>query len=247
MRPAAVCSLSSPRMSVTADQVHVWHVPLDLSQSEVANLEEHLASDERSRAARFLHSSDRLRFVACRGTLREILSRYLGEAPSEIEFAYSKYGKPRLRLSDDSHLLRFNVSHSDGLAVFAITHGREVGVDIERAQAEFAWEEIAASFFSAREISVLQALPIQRRYEAFLNAWTSKEACAKARGNGLSLPLEQLDAPQLPDASCSLDPLRNASEPSPWTFKSFAPVAGFVGALVVEGTDWQMTCREWRG
>jgi 4'-phosphopantetheinyl transferase len=88
------CSLPPRRMSVTANQVHVWHAPLDISPSEVAGLEETLALDELSRAARFRHATDRQRFVACRGMLREILSRYTGESPGELEFCYGPHGKP---------------------------------------------------------------------------------------------------------------------------------------------------------
>jgi 4'-phosphopantetheinyl transferase len=191
MKMRASCSLLPQRMTVATDQVHVWHAPLDISPSEVAGLEETLAPDELSRAARFRHATDRQRFVTCRGMLREILSRYAGEAPAQLDFCYGPCGKPRLKSANGAHRLRFNVSHSQGLAVFAIARDREVGIDIERFQTDFAWEEIAASFFSAQEVNVLYSLPVQDRYEAFLIAWTCKEACAKARGDGLSIPLAE--------------------------------------------------------
>jgi len=247
MKMPVSCILPLQRMSVTADQVHVWHALLDISPSEVARLEEALAPDELSRAARFRHAADRQRFVTCRGRLREILSRYAGEAPGALEFCYGLSGKPGLKsASRGTHPLRFNVSHSQGLAAIAIAHDREVGIDIERFQADFAWEEIAESFFFPEEVSVLHSLPVPERYEAFLTAWTRKEACAKARGDGLSLPLDQLEASQLPDESWSFHPSRNPHEPSRWTHKTFTPLAGYAGALAVEGTGWQITCGPWR-
>lgn len=234
------------QMSVTADQVHVWHALLDISPSEVARLEETLAPDELSRAARFRHATDRQRFVTCRGRLREILSRYAGEAPGALEFCYGPSAKPRLKSATGIHALRCNVSHSQELAAVAIARDREVGIDIERFQTDFAWEEIAESFFSAQEVNVLHSLPVAGRYEAFLTAWTCKEACAKARGDGLSLPLEQLEASRLPDEPWSFNPSRNPQESSRWMLKTFTPLAGYAGALAVEGTGWQITCGQWR-
>ena len=153
MKMRASCSLLPQRMTVAADQVHVWHAPLDTSPSEVAGLKETFALDELSRAARFRHATDRQRFVACRGMLREILSWYTGESPGELEFCYGPHGKPLLKVADGAHPLRFNVSHSHGLAVFAIARDREVGIDIERFQTDFAWEEIAASSFLPRRLT----------------------------------------------------------------------------------------------
>lgn len=246
MKMPLSCSVPPQRMSVTADQVHVWHAPLDISQSEVTGLEETLAPDELSRAARFRRAADRQRFITCRGLLREILARYVGEAPGALEFCYGPSGKPGLKSASGAHPLRFNVSHSQELAAIAIARDREVGIDIEHFQTDFAWEEIAASFFSAQEVNVLYSLPVQDRYEAFLTAWTCKEACAKGRGDGLSLPLEQLEPSRLPDQPWSFNPARNPQESSRWMLKTFTPLAGYAGALAAEGTGWQIRCWQWR-
>jgi len=234
------------RMSVATDQVQVWHAPLDIHPSELDRLEQTLASDEISRARRFRHLTDRQRFVACRGILREMLSRFIDRSPTEIEFCYGPRGKPRLRSDEESHPLRFNVSHSYGLAVFAIAHDREVGVDIERFEASLEWQEIAESVFSAEEVNALHSLPAKYRTEAFLNSWTCREALAKARGHGLSLPLDEVETPHSPDGSWSFLPSRNSRESSRWILKAFTPMDGYVGALAVEGTGWQITCGQWR-
>jgi 4'-phosphopantetheinyl transferase len=246
MKMPLSCSVPPPRMSVTVGQVHVWHAPLDISRPERASLEETLAPDELARAAQFRHPTDRQRFVTCRGRLREILSRYTGEPPAALEFGYGPCGKPRLKSAPDEHQLGFNVSHSQGLAVFAIALDREVGIDIERFQTDFLWEEIAATFFSVPEVNVLYSLPVQDRYEAFLIAWTCKEACAKARGDGLSRPLEQLEASLTPDQPWSFKPAGNPQESSRWTLKTFTPLTGYAAALAAEGTGWQVTSRPWR-
>ena len=246
MKMPVPCTVPLQRRSVTAGQVHVWHASLDVGPSEVARLEETLAPDELSRASRFRHATDRQRFVTCRGRLREILSRYTGEAPRALEFGYGPGGKPFLKSASGSHPLRFNVSHSHGLAAFAVAHEREVGIDIERLEMDFAWQEIAQSFFSAQEINLLHSLPAASRYQAFLAAWTCKEACAKARGDGLSLPLEELQGSRLPDESWSFLPSRNVPGPSRWTLKTFTPLDGYAGAVAAEGTGWQITWEQWR-
>lgn len=240
------CTLLPPSVSVTSGQVEVWYAPLDIPPSEVHRLERTLANDEVSRAARFRHLTDRRHFVACRGILREILSRYVDESPGEIEFCYGPRGKPRLRSDDGPHRLRFNVSHSQGLAVFAIAHDREVGVDIERLDPNLEWQEIAESVFSAEEVNALRSLPAQSRSAAFLNVWTRKEAYAKARGEGLSLPLGELETLHSPDDSRSFFPSGNCVESSRWTLRAFTPTDGYVGALAVEGTGSQITCERWR-
>ena len=101
-------------------------------------------------------------------------------------------------------------------------------------------------FFSAEEVNILHSLPVQERYEAFLIAWTCKEACAKAGGDGLSLPLEQLEASLLPDEPWSFNPSHNPQEASRRMLKTFTPLAGCAGALAVEGSGWQIRCGQWR-
>ena len=65
-----------------------------------------------------------------------------------------------------SPLLRFNVSHSEGVALYAVTRGRETGLDIEFVRENFASLDIAKRFFSKAEVSVLGALPLERQTAA---------------------------------------------------------------------------------
>ena len=228
------------------NEVHVWLASLDRAAPVVQGLLKTLAPDERSRAERFYFQKDRDHFIVARGILRAILSRYLETEPDQVRFYYASYGKPELTKEFDSHGLRFNVSHSQGLALFAITRNREVGVDLEEIRPGISSEEIAERFFSPQEVSVLRALPNDLQDEAFFNCWTRKEAYIKAKGEGLSMPLDTFDVSLVPGESAAL--LSTKAEPqeaSRWSLRELFPAPGFAAAIAVEGKDWQLKCWEW--
>jgi 4'-phosphopantetheinyl transferase len=138
------------------------------------------------------------------------------------------------------------VTHSHGVALYAVTRGREVGIDLERIRSDLAVTEIAGRFFSRQEVAMLRALPTEEQREAFFRCWTRKEACLKARGEGLSLPLDQVDvslAPGEPDAVPGTE--RNPSEASRWSLQELIPAPGYAAALAVEGHGWRLACWQW--
>jgi 4'-phosphopantetheinyl transferase len=139
------------------------------------------------------------------------------------------------------------LSHSDGLVLYAITRGREVGVDVERLRPDFAVLEVAKKFFSRREVTALVALPENQWPKAFFNCWTRKEAYIKARGEGLTLPLDRFDVSLVPGEPAALlytndDP----QEASRWSLQELVPESGYVAALAVEGHDWRLKCWQWQ-
>lgn len=237
--PPAVLTLSS-------HDVHVWRTSLELSAAHVQRLRQTLAADEIARAERFYFEKDRRHFIVARGVLRMILSRYLGLDPRQLGFCYSSYGKPALATAPGRDWLRFNVSHSHELALYAITRGREVGIDIEYMRDNLATDTIAESYFSPREVAVLRALPADLRHEAFFTCWTRKEAYIKARGEGLSFPLDQFDVSLAPgEPAALLRTLGDPHEASRWSLQALTPGTGYAAALVVEGHGWQLTCWQW--
>ncbi len=148
---------------LASDEVHVWRARLDLPEEHIQAFEQVLADDERARALRFRFQKDRTHFTAARGILRTLLGRYLVQPPARLQFRYNQYGKPLLGDSDEENALRFNVSHSHGMALFAFTCGRDVGVDIEYMLADRAEMSIARRFFSPYEVEALQAVPEKQR------------------------------------------------------------------------------------
>ena len=232
--------------TLTPDAVHVWRIALDIGDAVLSRRRDSLADDERQRADRFHMEKHRRHFTAGRGALRTILAGYLGLRPEAIRFTYTSYGKPLLAGAKEA--LRFNLSHSHGLALLAVTLSREIGVDIEflRDNLERDGELLAERFFSPREVAVLRSLPAELRREAFFHCWTRKEAYIKAHGMGLSLPLDQFDMTLRPDEPAALLATRhNPAEAQRWSMRSLLPADGYVGALAVEGHSWRLECGHW--
>ena len=223
------------------NQVHLWKVPLNQTTQELDLLGQALASDERARAERFHFERDRRRFIAARGQLRMILSRYTGVHPRALVFAYGARGKPSLKEAPDATWPRFNLTHSGELALVAVAQDRNVGVDVEEIHSIHALERIAQQFFSPRENAQLLAVPKARRLEAFFRCWTLKEAYLKATGDGLWRPTDTFDVAlhQLRESkrlqkSRLLSVADDSQEASRWSLITLAPEPGYVGALAVE-------------
>ena len=235
-------------LSVPSHAVHVWRAPLEAPVSTVEDLSGMLCDDERRRADGFRFRRDRDRYIMGRATLRRLLGRYLNADPRQLRFRYGAHDKPALapECGGDTH--RFNVSHSHGLGLIALTRDREVGVDLEWMRPEVAIEELARRFFSPAEVAALFALPASEREEAFFACWTRKEAYIKARGEGLAIPLDQFDVSLgrgKPPAILSTrwDP----GDASRWTLRSLHPGSGFAGAVAVEGHGGHLACFQWSG
>ncbi len=241
-------SWSDPPQTPTLDdnEVHVWRSELDLSRAELTSLAKTLARDEQERAARFRFPQDRRRFIAARGLLRKILARYLDRDPAKLQFCYGPFGKPALASNSGVDGLRFNVSHSQGFALHAVSFRRELGVDLECIRPDLPWEQIAKRFFSPEEIDALRKVPRYLKHEAFLNCWTRKEAFVKARGGGLSLRLDQFSVSLIPGGPAALLRIEdNLQEASRWGLEQLRPWPDYVAALATEGRNWQLRCWHW--
>lgn len=181
---------SPATLLLPADEVHVWRLTLD---RPVETFRELLQPDEIVRADRFYFEKDRKHFAVARGFLRLLLARYLHSDPKSLRFAYGAWGKPALDAEFRESSLRFNMSHSHGIALYAVTEGREIGVDVEYMRPDFATDDIARRFFSAFEFGLLCELPDHDRVAGFFRCWTRKEAYIKATGRGMSQPLDGFD------------------------------------------------------
>jgi 4'-phosphopantetheinyl transferase len=223
------------------DEVHIWRAALDVLPSHVENLRTILSNDERERAARFHFERDRSRFIVGRAFLRILIGRYLQKMPSEIQLSYGANGKPFVAGQEEARF-SFNLSHSGCLALYAVTRGREIGVDLERISALMNMEAIAERFFSAQEVAALKELSPDRRQKAFFTCWTRKEAYVKARGEGLSIPLDAFSVSLRPEDLPSLKVQGDPKESSRWSLLAIDPDPDYVGAVAVEGRAPVLRC-----
>lgn len=223
-----------PKVRWADNEVHVWLTTLELPGDQVGRMETLLSLDEREKAARFHFEKDRRHYIAGRGFLRSLLGEYLAADPARLEFVCNSYGKPSLA-SSPTPTLRFNLSHSRGLALCAVAHERDVGIDLEYIRPDFATDEIAERFFAPAEVAALRSLAPEQQPRAFFNCWTRKEAFIKALGLGVSHPLDCFDVSLAPGDPARI--LRVKDTPGAdagWCLDSFSPLPGFVVAMVTE-------------
>jgi 4'-phosphopantetheinyl transferase len=232
-----------PVPDLPSDDVQIWRVPLDGPSPVVARLKPLLAPDECARAESFRFERDRGWFIVGRAMLRIVLGRILKEEPDRLEFRYGAQGKPALAGSFERAGLEFNVTHSQGLALVAVTRRRRVGVDIEALRPLLDREQIIHRFFSARERAEFALVPEGLRVEAFYQGWTRKEAYMKALGAGFSLPLDRFEVSLAPGAPARLwNVEERPEEAGRWSFQDLHPSPGFLGAVAVEGAGWRLRC-----
>ena len=244
----ALWGLPPATIILGGNEVHVWRASLDDSTQRRDSFLHTLAADERTRAERFYFQRDRDRFINAHGVLRDILGLYLNRAPKSLSFCYSSHGKPALACESGGDAIHFNMSHSHGVALYAVTRGREAGIDLEFIRCDLETEQIAERFFSRSEIATLRALPLGLRKYAFFLCWTRKEAYIKARGEGLSMPLDQFDVSLIPgEPAALLSTKPEADEALRWSLRGLTPACGYSAALAVEGRGWTLSCWQWPG
>src|SRR5579863_1047088 len=139
--------------------VDVWLIELDRCDQTAGYLQRLTSPEERSQGDRFQRPSHKDRFFTVRGAVRYLLSSYHPVDPIALRFETGPHGKPRLARDPNWPDIRFNVSHSDALALCAVAVGFEVGVDIEQMNPSSFDLSVADHFFSANEIAELHSLP----------------------------------------------------------------------------------------
>jgi 4'-phosphopantetheinyl transferase len=202
-----------------------------------------LSRDELRRAERWRFEQDRDRFIIGRALLRTILGRYVGVSPNRLQFRSGPNGKPALTQQSGGDRFHFNISHSQGLVLYAVTHHQEIGVDVERIRSIPEADQIAAHFFSPREYAEFRAVPTKLKCDAFFNCWTRKEAVVKATGNGLAWPLDRFEVSLTPGQPAQLVSVSgDATEASRWSLKTLIPAPGYTAALAVPIASCGLAC-----
>lgn len=224
--------------------VALWAVSLDAPPEEIATAGAGLAPDEQARAASFRFHLHRRRFVLGRAALRSILARYVAIAARDLQFAYGPRGKPSLPLGSSLH---FNLSHSEDLAVVAVSRVGRLGIDLERIRPhDDDLESLAHTFLSPGELQRFRALPSGSKPQALMECWTLKEAFLKALGTGFAQSSESLDLWLAPGESVrTLSFCEESGRSSTWSLRRLRPALGYAGALALEGQAAELQCWRW--
>ena len=216
-------------------EVAVWTVALERWSSP--SQAEPLSADERARAALIRLPERRTEFIAAHAALRAILASYQDMPPESLLFTTTcawcgdpEHGKPRLQ---DSGGLNFNLTRAGGLALVAVAHEAEVGVDAEPLDRAVDWRTIARRALSQDERAQVEAADPTLRGSLAGRMWCRKEAVAKATGLGLALNLKTWTA--RPDGrsgwlAASLDEM-----PQPVLVSDLDTVAEAFAAVAVTG------------
>lgn len=213
-------------------------VQLDVDAAAVCEAAELLSPGERRRASGFARARDRRRFTVARAWLRRHIGSFVGVSPETIDFSYGPHGKPGLggRLAGAG--LHFNVSHCDDVGALAFATGGEIGVDIEAVRDIPDAEAITGRLASPAERRAWRSLAARDRRRGFFNWWTRKEAFVKARGGGLSMPLNAFDVSLAPGVPARLLRVADAAAGERgWMLDEFVPGPGLVGAFAVRSME----------
>jgi 4'-phosphopantetheinyl transferase len=228
-------------LQLAEDEVQVWRAELDKFVASEEYWFGLLSADEQERTQRFHSPLLRSRFGIGRGLLRTLLSNYLRVAPESLLFRYSATGKPELDGPLSNSPVRFNLSHSDDLALFAFARDRTIGVDVEKLRPNVDMERIADRFFSKAECVALGALHPVRKSEGFFNCWTRKEAFIKALGEGLSHSLDSFEVSLAPDETAELRVTRpDPDEKNHWWMQAVDAGPDYAAAVVARGRNLRL-------
>ena len=234
-----------PSFSLRGTQVDVWRTPVDLAHHPLVFFRSFLSPDEITRADQFKNASAHRQFVVTRCMLRHLLGRYAGVPPIEIQLKKTPQGKP-FPVFPHHVTLQCNVSHTQGMALVAISGGPAVGIDVETVDRTINAEELAQRFFSACEAQHLAEVGDDQRAWWFLTYWTCKEAFLKMQGTGLSADLSEYEIEFNPGGPATRVKSRlSHNSHTPYFLSQLNPGTGFVGAIAVEAASPEITYFDW--
>jgi 4'-phosphopantetheinyl transferase len=221
-------------------QVHLWSVPLG---GGAADLSAQLSEDELVRARRFHFERDRDDYILARGALRVVLGQHLRRDPALIRFVYGPQGKPSLDDADED--LEFNLSHTRGLALVAVTRGRAIGVDVEQVRPFEEVAELPSRIFSRRELAQFERLSPSDQQTAFFSAWTRKESLVKATGLGFTMNVQEVEVTFSPGVAAQILQWPMGGAPRDWTLREVDVPTGYAAAVAVKGSLREVVSRRW--
>jgi len=234
MRALQIGGEQSKYPSLVKDRVHVFYGMVSgFSQSDALFF---LSEKEKVRASHYVSAADQNRYIISRAILKCILAGLLKVQEKDIEFQYSKNGKPWLR---NNPALKFSLSHSEDIVVIAVSYGDEVGIDVEQLDREVDLAKLQSYLFTQGELSIFQSISRQFQKKIFIHSWTKKEAFLKATGEGLTRAMNSLEL-AFSDEVHSQQKKQMPYE-TDWILDSFTPTDNCVATVAVQGPGKTVT------
>jgi 4'-phosphopantetheinyl transferase len=234
-----LCAMESRNslISLASGEIHLWLAFYDELDDPAlhAAYRRLLNAQELEQEPRFYFARDRLRYLVTRALVRTVLSRYAQVQPSDWIFSSNEYGRPEIANAQVDRNLSFNISHTHALIVLGVTCSGALGVDVENIAERAVSIDIADRYFSRHEVVALNAVPAAHQQRRFFEYWTFKEAYIKARGMGLSLPLDKFSFhyPSDDRVGLSIDP-ELKDDAGRWRVWQFSPRPEYLVAMCAE-------------
>jgi 4'-phosphopantetheinyl transferase len=224
------------------NSIHICSFRSDSVSGLIHELTAILSVEETVRINRFIFEKDRITHTISQGMLRYILGTYLNLNPEEIIFRQNEYGKLFISEEQNPENIQFNLSHSGDMIVYAISKGRDVGIDIQKIKDNDSIMDIVDHYFSETEKAAFRSLPDEQKLKGFHSCWTRKEAYIKALGMGLSYPLNSFTMPVTPENSSAV--IYDDSETA-YSVTDINTSPGYTAAVVVKGNDVSYRHFDW--
>lgn len=224
-------------MKLSKSDLHIWHISLGGARLLEETFPPLPSEAETIQAAKFTHPELHQCYLKTRWAMRHILGLYLDTSPEEVPLRYAELGKPELIPGIHTLDVRFNLTHSGNGALFAVTLGTEVGIDMEKMGQKPRPLRLAKRYFTEDVVGQLEELEELEQQIALLKLWTQYESYKKAQGVGLRggddlLPLNFM----LPKDEFHPFPTNGGGIPQ-WLIAQLYPAPDYVGAIVIENSD----------
>ena len=222
-------------IGISPHHVDIWLTSTELREEQVRAHAKYLSQAELARAQKFRSKTGYREYIVTRGLLRQVLSETAGPDLAGVDFMYGEHGKPWLDARVSGKTIAFNVSHSHGLALVALTLGGRLGVDLEKIRPDVEWQDLAARYFAEAEFRALENRLQGDGLKAFYACWTRKEAFVKALGAGVSYGLEQFDVSVGPEEDYAALTIHSQDEDAAgWLVKNLPVPDSHVAAVAVD-------------
>lgn len=212
--------------SLASGELHLWQTSTTISPSAYKKFKNVLSEQELSKVPFFKFKQVSDSYIISQGTLRILLSEYLGISPEKVELGRRKKGKP---YSIDDPGLYFNMSNSGNIVVIAFSRDSEVGVDVEQIRLLPDLDEMISSNFTSSEIKFITARP-EEMISRFFRFWTVKESYLKATGEGMRLRPDNIEFTMENEKIRQLS-IKGVFEQEDWNFKEFSMGTDYVGTI----------------